>query len=270
LNISDPTHPLAAGLTGSQTVVTTATAFTWGKPDMNVVRVAALTSDATRYVIFGYDSGATMAGLEAPAPAPPRRLEAPARRVALFLTDATAFSLNASGGALFDAAVRWSTDIATAPTISLLSSWSGLTPPSGPIGSNVTITGLNFGATQGTSTVTFNGAAAAPSYWSDKFIAVAVPAFASTGPVIVTVNGVSSNAVMFTVGDDDSDGDGLPDWWELQYFGNLSQSANDDPDGDGVTNLQEYQQGRNPTKSALVDDGDFVNLKVHTPLEPQP
>jgi hypothetical protein len=267
LNISDPTHPLAAGLTGTQTVVTTATAFTWGKPDINPVRIAALTSDATRYVIFGYDSGATMAGWEAPAP-PYRRLLAPARRVALFLTDTTAFSLNASGGALFDAAVRWSTDIATAPTISALYDWSGSTPPSGPIGSFAYIHGLNFGATQGTSTVTFNGVAADPTYWSDKIINVTVPAFASTGPVIVTVNGVSSNGVIFIVGDVDSDGDGLPDWWELQYFGNLAQGANTDSDGDGLTNLQEYQQGRNPTKSALADAGDFVNLKVHTPLLP--
>jgi hypothetical protein len=88
--------------------------------------------------------------------------------------------------------------------------------------------------------------------------------------VLVTVGGISSNAIPFSVGDVDSDGDGLPDWWELQYFGNLGQGASDDPDGDGVTNLQEYQQGRNPTKSALADDGDFVNLKVHTPLQPQP
>jgi hypothetical protein len=72
----------------------------------------------------------------------------------------------------------------------------------------------------------------------------------------------------FTVGETDVDGDGLPDWWELQYFGNLNQGANNDPDGDGLTNLQEYQQGRNPTKSALSDAGDFINLKVHMPLLP--
>jgi Big-like domain-containing protein/IPT/TIG domain-containing protein/carboxypeptidase family protein/beta-propeller repeat-containing protein len=251
LAIADPAHPLAAGLSGTQTVVTTATTFTWGKPNTNAARVAALTTDATRFAIFGYDAGATMPGLDAPS-----------RRIALFLTDTTAASLNSNGGALFDAAVRWATEVITAPSIKTL------TPASGPIGTVVTISGLNFGAAQGTSTLTFNAAAAAPTSWSDQNIVVAVPAFASTGAVIVTVNGIPSNAVIFTVGDVDSDGDGLPDWWELQYFGNLSQGANDDPDGDGRTNLQEYQQGRNPTKSALSDDGDFVNLKVHTPLSP--
>jgi hypothetical protein len=74
--------------------------------------------------------------------------------------------------------------------------------------------------------------------------------------------------MIFTVAAIDSDSDGLPDTWELQYFGNLNQSANGDPDGDGLTNLQEFQQGRNPTKSALADDGDFVNLRLHTPLSP--
>ena len=34
---------------------------------------------------------------------------------------------------------------------------TGLSPTSGPIGASITITGTSFGATQGTSTVTFNG-----------------------------------------------------------------------------------------------------------------
>lgn len=253
LNISYPAHQMAAGLSGTQTVVTTATTFTWGKPNTNAATIAALTNDATRFAIFGYDAGTTMPGLEAPA-----------RRVALFLTDTTAANFNppATGGLLFDAAVKWATEVVTAPTINTL------TPASGPAATVVTVGGLNFGATQGTSTLTFNSVAAAPNAWSDKSIVVAVPAYALTGPVVVIVSGVTSNAVTFTVGDVDADGDGLPDWWELQYFGNLSQVATGDPDADGVTNLQEYQQGRNPTKSALVDDGVFVNLKLHTPLEP--
>ncbi len=45
----------------------------------------------------------------------------------------------------------------------------------------------------------------------------------------------------------DTDADGLPDDWEVQYFGNLSQGAGGDPDNDGKTNLQEFQNGTNPT-----------------------
>ncbi len=49
--------------------------------------------------------------------------------------------------------------------------------------------------------------------------------------------------------DADTDNDGLPDDWEMFYFGNLDQGANDDPDHDGVSNLAEYRAGTNPTRA---------------------
>ncbi len=52
--------------------------------------------------------------------------------------------------------------------------------------------------------------------------------------------------------DVDTDNDGLPDDWEMFYFGNLDQGANDDPDHDGVSNLAEYRAGTDPTKAASV------------------
>ena len=63
----------------------------------------------------------------------------------------------------------------------------------------MTITGTNFGATQGTSTVTFNGTIATPTSWTATSIVVPVPAGATTGNVVVTVGGVASNAMVFTV-----------------------------------------------------------------------
>jgi hypothetical protein len=76
---------------------------------------------------------------------------------------------------------------------------ASLSPNSGAVGTLVTITGTNFGATQGTSTVTFNGTTATPSNWSTGSIAVAVPTGATSGVVVVTANGVVSNGVNFTV-----------------------------------------------------------------------
>src|SRR5579859_1351637 len=76
---------------------------------------------------------------------------------------------------------------------------SGLSVASGPVGTAVTITGSHFGATQGSSTVTFNGTAASPTSWSDTSISVPVPTGATTGPVVVTVGGVASNGSTFTV-----------------------------------------------------------------------
>jgi len=48
----------------------------------------------------------------------------------------------------------------------------------------------------------------------------------------------------------DSDGDGMPDSWELTYFANLSQTATGDFDGDGVSNFDEYFQGTAPSNNA--------------------
>jgi hypothetical protein len=76
---------------------------------------------------------------------------------------------------------------------------SSLSPTSGSAGQIVTITGSRFGATQGTSTVMFNGVTATVSSWSDTSIVAAVPPTAATGPVVVTVGGQASNAVTFSV-----------------------------------------------------------------------
>src|SRR5438552_6458038 len=76
---------------------------------------------------------------------------------------------------------------------------TSVNPTSGLVGTSVTITGANFGATQGTSTVKFNGIAATPASWSATGIVVPVPGGATTGNVVVTVGGVASNGVSFTV-----------------------------------------------------------------------
>jgi len=76
---------------------------------------------------------------------------------------------------------------------------TSLSPTSGPVGTPVTIAGSNFGATQGTSTVTFNGTTATATSWSASSISTTVPSGASTGSVIVTVAGAGSNGVNFTV-----------------------------------------------------------------------
>jgi hypothetical protein len=63
----------------------------------------------------------------------------------------------------------------------------------------VAITGTNFGSTQGTSTVTFNGTTATPTGWSATSITAPVPTGATTGNVVVTVGGVASNGATFAV-----------------------------------------------------------------------
>ena len=62
------------------------------------------------------------------------------------------------------------------------------------------------------------------------------------------VSGGSSTAFTAVYSIADLDGDGLPDWWEVRYFGAITeQSGSEDYDSDGYTNLQEYASGTNPT-----------------------
>lgn len=83
---------------------------------------------------------------------------------------------------------------APAPQITTLS------PSGGIAGTDVTISGKNFGITQGSSKVAFGGVeTTSVTSWSNKKIACKTPAGAATGNVIVTVNGKESNGASFTV-----------------------------------------------------------------------
>ena len=79
----------------------------------------------------------------------------------------------------------------TVPSITTLS------PTSGPVGMSVTISGSNFGASQGNSTVKFGTTTATATSWSAARIVATVPAGTATGNVVVTVGGVASNGVNF-------------------------------------------------------------------------
>jgi RHS repeat-associated protein len=76
---------------------------------------------------------------------------------------------------------------------------SSLTPPAAQTGGVITLSGSNFGANQGSNQVQFNGVSATVTSWSDTSITAAVPTNATSGPVTVVEDGVTSNGVQFTV-----------------------------------------------------------------------
>jgi hypothetical protein len=56
--------------------------------------------------------------------------------------------------------------------------------------------------------------------------------------------------------DEDNDEDGLPDRWEIDYFGlSLARGPKEDTDGDGVLNIFEFKLGANPTLKDLPGPG---------------
>ena len=119
LAVVSMTHPLAAGFPGIRTITSANATTNWGKPNANAAKVATVTNDANKTLIFGYESGAVMPGLTAPA-----------RRVGLFMDDTSASILTAEGNALLDAAIQWARGQVGSPTGGTLTgSFANFTPP---------------------------------------------------------------------------------------------------------------------------------------------
>ena len=56
----------------------------------------------------------------------------------------------------------------------------------------------------------------------------------------------------------DTDGDGLPDWYEMEYFDSLTNNAVYDGDGDGISLLAEYTGGTHPLYANTNQAGGVV------------
>jgi hypothetical protein len=99
LVIKTPGHPLAAGLEGEVVVSKHKHHVRWGAPSPFAHWVATFPDEPTRALVFGYDRGAPMVGMEAPA-----------RRVGLFLSDWVIPDLSPAGWQLVEAAIRWTAE----------------------------------------------------------------------------------------------------------------------------------------------------------------
>lgn len=103
LLVIDSNHPLAADLESSPDVAERPVAIEWGMPSKEAHTVVTLTTDIGRAVVFCYDHGDTMVGLNAPA-----------RRVGILYASDFARHVADNGNGfvspywrLFDAAVEW-------------------------------------------------------------------------------------------------------------------------------------------------------------------
>jgi hypothetical protein len=135
---------------------------------------------------------------------------------------------------------------------------TSLSPTIGQVGTPVTISGTNFGSPQGTSTVTFNGTKAMVTSWSAGSIATSVPTGATTGNVVVTVNGVASNGVNFTATTLSVTLSPKRAAVTLSQNQQFTATVNNDPQNGGVSWSVDGFNGGNTTSGSISAAGLFT------------
>jgi hypothetical protein len=78
-------------------------------------------------------------------------------------------------------------------------------------------------------------------------------------PLAVNIAGRTNSALFFRIRSWlDTYDMGIPDWWQLQYFGMIGIDPYGDPAGDGYSNLYKYQHGLNPFVSYAPQPPTFT------------
>ena len=103
------------------------------------------------------------------------------------------------------------------------------------------------------------------AYWSVNGVRQAGMTGVSSSKVITEVNGTMEVVAHYIPSAEDSDSDGVMDWFEMYQFGSLSLGPSDDPDGDGFSNKREGELGQEATIYDQVEDGG-ISSRVSTEL----
>ncbi|MBT3636672.1 MAG: cadherin repeat domain-containing protein, partial [Opitutae bacterium] len=96
------------------------------------------------------------------------------------------------------------------------------------------------------------------AYWTVNGVRQAAPTGVASSQVSVNVSSSSEIVAHYVLSNQDDDGDGIMDWFELYQFGNLNSGPTDDFDGDGYSNKQEDELGQEATIVDEVENGGIA------------
>ena len=99
------------------------------------------------------------------------------------------------------------------------------------------------------------------SYWTKGGTRLADTAGRSLTQTTVEVDASFTLTAHYILQTEDSDEDGILDWFEYRNFGNLDGVLSSDPDGDEYTNGQEQALAQDPTIFDLVEDGGISSRR---------
>lgn len=88
----------------------------------------------------------------------------------------------------------------------------------------------------------------------------------AANPARFIINSNTDAVAIYLPTTDDTDTDGLPDWWERRHFGDLSPLPADNPDGDLLSNADEFARGRSPRVADTFELGGISRRR--SPSQP--
>jgi hypothetical protein len=134
--------------------------------------------------------------------------------------------------------------------------------PTGYVNTSITYKENNASITSQSLNGTTNGSHFA--YWTVNGVRIASPNGVASSKVDLNISGHTEIVAHYIPSAEDTDGDGVMDWFEYYQFGDLSAGPEDDSDGDGFSNKRESELGQEATITEFTEAGGIAGRMSNT------